>query len=467
MARTYPLVPRQVARIETPLRRIVTPFPVPESIPILESLAAHEPLAMQGQPPVLWDRAVGFQVFDAYGNCWIDWSSGVLITNAGHGHPAIIRAIREAAEKELLTTYAFPSEMRAHYVERLSSLLPEKLKKIFLLTTGSEAVECAIKLCRTHGLKVSGPRKNVIVSFEKAFHGRTLGSQQAGGIPALKDWIVNLDPGFVQVPFPDGFRTEDTSFSYFLQCLAEQGITPDQICGVIFELYQGGSAAFAPAEYIRQLAAWAQQHQILVVADEVQAGFGRTGTLWGYEQYEGFVPDLVTWGKGISSSLPISAIAGRPELMDMHPPGSMSSTHTGNPVCCAAALASLEVILGEGLVENCRKMGEILHGRLNAFAARTPEIGAVAGRGLVAGVACVKPGTKDPDGDLAWEVVRACAERGLLMFNPVGFGGATVKICPPLCISEAAIHESCDVFEEAFAAILSERQAATSTEALV
>jgi 4-aminobutyrate aminotransferase/diaminobutyrate-pyruvate transaminase/4-aminobutyrate aminotransferase/(S)-3-amino-2-methylpropionate transaminase len=198
----------------------------------------------------------------------------------------------------------------------------------------------------------------------------------------------------------------------------------------------------------------------------VQAGFGRTGTLWGYQQYEDFVPDLVTWGKGISSSLPISAIAGSNELMDLHPPGSMSSTHSGNPVCCAAALASLEVILDEGLVENCRKMGDLLFSRLRALAARTPEIGTVDGRGLVAGVACVKPGTKDPDADLAWEVVRACAERGLLMFNPVGFGGGTIKICPPLSINEAAIEESCDVFEEAFAAVLAERHAHAGSEVL-
>ncbi|MCW5963191.1 MAG: aspartate aminotransferase family protein [Bryobacterales bacterium] len=467
MAKTYPLTPKSVPPVETRFRRITTPIPVPESIPTLEKLATYEPVAMQGQPPVLWHRAVGFQVYDPFGNHWIDWSSGVLITNAGHGHPKVIRAIQEAAGKELLTTYAFPSEVRAELVERLSHLLPEKLKKVFLLTTGSEAVECAIKLCRTHGVRVGGARKNVIVSFEKAFHGRTLGSQQAGGIPALKDWIVNFDPGFVQVPFPDGFRTEDTSFEFFLHCLEQKGITPQDVCGVVFELYQGGSVAFAPGEYIRKLRAWCDQHQVLMVADEVQAGFGRTGTLWGYQQYEGIVPDLVTWGKGISSSLPIAAVAGSAELMDMHPPGSMSSTHTGNPVCCAAALASLEVILEEGLVENCSKVGALMQQRLREMAARYPEIGTVEGRGLVAGVACVIPGTKEPDGELAWETVRACMERGLLLFCPVGFGGGTIKICPPLCITEEAIEESCAVLEEAFQAVLKERALPATAEALV
>jgi 4-aminobutyrate aminotransferase/diaminobutyrate-pyruvate transaminase/4-aminobutyrate aminotransferase/(S)-3-amino-2-methylpropionate transaminase len=467
VAKTYPLTPKPVPPVETELRRITTPIPVPESIPVLERLARFEPLAMQGQPPVLWDHAVGFQVSDAYGNRWIDWSSGVLITNAGHGHPKVVKAIQEAAGKELLTTYAFPSALRAELVERLSGLLPEKLKKIFLLTTGSEAVECAIKLCRTHGVRVGGQRKNIIVSFEKAFHGRTLGSQQAGGIPALKDWIVNFDPGFVQAPFPDGYRTEDTSFDFFLRCLEERGIAPEDICGVVFELYQGGSVAFAPDAYIQRLRAWCDQHQILMVADEVQAGFGRTGTLWGYEQYQGIVPDLVTWGKGISSSLPIAAVAGSAELMDMHPPGSMSSTHTGNPVCCAAALASLEVILEEGLVDNCRQVGGLLQQRLREIASRYPEMGDVQGRGLVAGIACVKPGTKEPDGDLAWETVRACVERGLLMFCPVGFGGATIKICPPLCITAEAIEESCAVLEEAFQAVLHSRAVAAPTEALV
>ncbi|MCU0229491.1 MAG: aspartate aminotransferase family protein [Bryobacterales bacterium] len=467
MAKTYPLTPKPVPPVETELRRITTPIPVPESIPVLERLARFEPLAMQGQPPVLWDHAVGFQVSDAYGNRWIDWSSGVLITNAGHGHPKVVKAIQEAAGKELLTTYAFLSALRAELVERLSGLLPEKLKKIFLLTTGSEAVECAIKLCRTHGVRVGGQRKNIIVSFEKAFHGRTLGSQQAGGIPALKDWIVNFDPGFVQAPFPDGYRTEDTSFDFFLRCLEERGIAPEDICGVVFELYQGGSVAFAPDAYIQRLRAWCDQHQILMVADEVQAGFGRTGTLWGYEQYQGIVPDLVTWGKGISSSLPIAAVAGSAELMDMHPPGSMSSTHTGNPVCCAAALASLEVILEEGLVDNCRQVGGLLQQRLREIASRYPEMGDVQGRGLVAGIACVKPGTKEPDGDLAWETVRACVERGLLMFCPVGFGGATIKICPPLCITAEAIEESCAVLEEAFQAVLHSRAVAAPTEALV
>ena len=449
MAREFPLTPQAVPSIDTNLRRIATKLPVPESLPILEKLHRYEPLAMRGQPPVVWDHAEGFQVHDAYGNCWIDWSSGVLITNAGHGRREIIDAIVQQAQSGLLTNYGFPSEIRSRLVERIAELLPQPLKKVFLLTTGSEAVETAIKLCRTHGVKSGGRSKNVIVSFDDAFHGRTLGAQQAGGIPALKEWIVNLDAGFVQVPFPDGYRTSDISFALFERSLREHSIEPQNVAGVILETYQGGSAAFAPLAYMRDLRSWSNGHKALLVCDEVQAGFGRTGTLWGFEHY-GIVPDLALFGKGISSSLPLAAVAGRAGVMDLQPAGSMSSTHTGNPVCCAAALASIDLVLGENLVENSRRVGGLLHQKLCALASRTPQIGRVEGKGLVAGVACIVRGTKEPDAGLAWDVVRRAVEKGVLMFSPVGHGGATIKICPPLTITEAAILDSVAALEEAF-----------------
>jgi len=409
---------------------------------------------MQGQPPVVWDHAEGFQVYDKWGNCWIDWSSGVLITNAGHGRKEIIDAIVHQAQSKLLTNYCFPSEIRAELTQRLIDLLPEPLKKVFLLTTGSETVECAIKLSRAHALKHHGREKNIIVSYEKAFHGRTLGSQQAGGIPALKEWIVNLDPGFVQVPFPDGFRTQDTSFEFFLANLESQGVKPSQIAGVMLETYQGGSASFAPVDYMKKMYAWTREHDIILTCDEVQAGFGRTGKLWGFEHYE-IVPDLTTWGKGVSSSLPLAFIAGRPDLMDLFPSGSMTSTHTGNPVCCAAALASIDLVVNEGLAENADKMGAILLNRLKALQEKYPDvIACVDGKGLVVGVACVKPGTLDPDPDLAFQIVSTMMEKGVLLFSPVGFGGATIKICPPLCITEEALLESTAVLSECFAKVL-------------
>ena len=444
---------KAVTRIETKFRRIVTEIPAPESMPLIERLRQYEPRSMQGQPPVVWDRAEGFQVWDPYGNCWIDWSSGVLVANAGHGRREIVDAIRQQADSGLLTNYCFPSEIRARLAERIATILPEPLKKVLLLTTGSEAVECAIKLCRTNGVRVGGRSKHVVVSFDKSFHGRTLGAQQAGGIPALKEWVVNLDRGFVQVPFPDGYRTPDTSFDFFQKSLTEAGVAAPHVAGVILESYQGGSAAFAPVEYMKSLRAWCDANKALLVCDEVQSGFGRTGTLWGFEHY-GVVPDLTTWGKGISSSLPLSAVAGRPDVMDLHPPGSMTSTHSGNPISCAAALASIDIILDEDLAGNAARMGAILHSELADMQRHYRQIGCVDGKGLVAGVACVRPGTKEPDAPLAARIVERCVANGVLMFSPVGFGGATVKICPPLVIVEEALRESLGVLREAIAEAL-------------
>jgi 4-aminobutyrate aminotransferase/diaminobutyrate-pyruvate transaminase/4-aminobutyrate aminotransferase/(S)-3-amino-2-methylpropionate transaminase len=195
----------------------------------------------------------------------------------------------------------------------------------------------------------------------------------------------------------------------------------------------------------------------VLVFDEVQAGFGRTGTLWGFEHY-GVLPDLTTWGKGITSSLPLAAVAGKPELMDMHAPGSASSTHTGNPVCCAAALANLDIIEREDLAGHSAKMGVLLHTRLRQLQRKYPkQIGCIHGKGLVAGVGCVKAGTRVPDGSLARDVTGRCVEKGLLLFNPVGPDGCTIKICPPLVIPEDAIQEGCDVLEKSFAEAVSAR----------
>jgi len=413
---------------------------------------------MRGQPPVVWHRAEGFQVFDAWGNRWIDWSSGVLIANVGHGRREIAEAISQQARAQLLTSFSFANEPRARLVERLVEILPEPLKKVFLFSVGSEAIECAIKLCRTWGVKTGGRSKHVIVSFEKAFHGRTLGAQQAGGIPELKSWIVNLDPGFVQVPFPDGFRTRDVSFEGFERALSERGVEPATVAGVMLETYQGGSAAFAPRPYMEALRQWCTGRRALLVCDEIQAGFGRTGTLWGFDQY-GIRPDIAVFGKGISGSLPLSAVAGRPDVLDLYGPLTMTSSHAGNPVCCAAALASIDLVLNERLAERAKETGAVLHSRLQTLASRFPEIGCVAGKGLVAGIACVRPGTTEPDAGVAFDVVHRAMQKGVLMFAPVGFGMATVKISPPLVIPADAIDESVDALEEAFTETVRERAA--------
>ena len=449
MGKAFDIQPRNVPRVETKFRRIVTKIPSPQTLEVLQVLHRFEPVSMTGQPPIVWHKAEGYQVHDGYGNMWLDWSSGVLVTNAGHAAKEVTDAILNQVEKGLLHNYCFPSAERAALVQYLAELCPDPLKKIFLLTTGSEATECAVKLSRTYGQRVGGKRKVGIVSFQAGFHGRTLGAQMIGGIPALKEWIVNVDPDTHQVPFPDGFRTEDTRFDLFVKSLEDKGVRPSQVAGVILETYQGGSAAFAPREYIQELAGWCRKHDVLLTFDEIQAGFGRTGTLFGFEHY-GVLPDLICCGKGISSSLPLSAVIGRPDVMDLYGPAEMTSTHTGNPVCAAAALASLRKIVEGELVGNARAMGEILFPGLERIHTRHPRIiGAVQGRGLVAGLHMVKPESKDPDGDLAFSVVEKAFQKGLLMFAPVGVGGATVKVSPPLTITKEAVLDGLSALGEA------------------
>jgi 4-aminobutyrate aminotransferase-like enzyme len=451
MGKAFDIQPKDVKSVETPYRRIATKIPAPETLEVLQALQRYEPISMTGQPPIVWDRAEGVQVYDRAGNKWLDWSSGVVVANAGHGASEVREAIRGQIEKGLLHNYCFPSAERAALVKVLVDLTPPTLNKAFLLTTGSEATECAMKLARTHGQRIGGREKVAIVSFTGAFHGRTLGAQMIGGLPALKEWIVNLDPDMHQVPFPDGFRVEDTSFELFLRTLAEMKVSAHRVAGVILESFQGGSACFAPTEYMQALARWCKENQALLICDEIQAGFGRTGRLFGFEHY-GIVPDLMCCGKGISSSLPLSAVIGRSDILDLYGPAEMTSTHTGNPVCAVAALASIRKIVEGGLVKNAAVMGETLLSGLREIAGRYPTIvGAVRGRGLVAGLHIVKRGSKEPDGELAFAIVEKAFQKGLLLFAPVGTGGGTVKVSPPLTITRDAVFDGLSALAEAIA----------------
>lgn len=449
MGKEFVIKPCSVPRVETKYRRIVSPVPHPDSIATLQRLIEFEPQSMRGQPPLVWNRAEDIFVYDKYGNRWLDWSSGVLVTNSGHGAPEVKQAIIDQVSTGLLHNYCFPSEQRAALVECLAGLAPEGLKKVFLLTTGSEATECALKLSRAHGIRVGGENKIGFVGFDRGFHGRTLGAQQAGGMSGQKSWIVNLDPAILNVPFPDGYWQEDTRFEIFVQALDRAGIKPGDVAGVMMESYQGVGPDFAPVEYVRRLRDWCHEQGALLVFDEVQAGFGRTGKFWAFEHY-GVVPDVICCGKGITSSLPLSAVIGRAEIMDQFAPGSMTSTHTGNPVCCAAAVANIKKILEEDLTGNAAKLGPVLLEGLQAIQRKHPDVvGRVTARGLVGGLQAVKSGRKEPNHDLAHAVIQLCFQKGLLLFAPVGAWGQTVKIAPPLTTTKEALLEGISVLSEA------------------
>ncbi len=450
---TFSLEPVPVPRVATKHRRIVTAIPAPGSIPVLKELDRYEPRSLHHELPVVWDRAEGYQVFDAYGNCWIDFTSGIFVTNAGHAHPDIRRAITEQINRKLLHNYTFPSEIRARLARKLVEISPAPLDKVFLLSTGSEATECALKLTRMYGRQLNS-QKIAIVSFDGAFHGRTVGSQQMSGSPAGKEWIVNLDPDMLQLPSPFCQRCPwgkeryaecgEWCFQQGMEQLQSRGFKLDRIAGFMVESYLAWGAIFYPDDYIQALRAWADAHQALVTFDEVQAGFGRTGKLFTFEHY-GVKADMVCCGKGISSSLPLAAVLGRVEILDI--PSDLSSTHTGNPLCCAAALANIEVIEKEKLIAAANKTGKVLKNHLLKIQERYPErIHCVLGRGLLYGVHIVNPVTKELDIELADRILEKAMQKGLLMVHT---GRGTLKIGPPLTIPEAAVIEGAAVIQEA------------------
>lgn len=456
MARPFSLDPVEVPLLETRYRRIVSPLPHPDSVPVLKKIHSREPRASDCQPPILWDCAEDVCVFDKYGNKWLDFTSGVLVTNAGHNAPEVQNAIIETAQHGLLHSFAFANEKRGALSDYLTNLAPEGLDKVFLLSTGAEAIEFAIKCCRAHGVKVGGEKKVAVIGFDRGFHGRTLGAQQVGGIPGQKDWIVTPDPMMFTAPFPDGFWQEDTSFETFEQAIRDQGLEPSEIAGVVMESFQGVGPDFAPVEYVEKLRHWCNEHQVLLVFDEIQAGCGRTGKFWAFEHY-GVDPDLITTGKGVSSSLPLSGVIGRADVLDIFDTASLVSTHSGNPICAAAALANLKKIIDTKLTENAANLGPILANALDKMKAEHPaQIGRVSHCGLVGGIQFVLPGNKEPNHELARRVIELCFQRGILFFAPVGAWGQTVKLCPPLSISEEGLREGLGVLRQSVDDAISE-----------
>ena len=448
-------VPVRVPRIETRYRRIATDLPVPESLQVFADLDRYECRSMHGQYPIVWDRARDFQVWDRFGNCWIDFTSTIFVTNSGHSNPLVNAAIRGMLDKDLLHSYTFATEIRARYLERLIGATPPQLEKAFLLSSGTEAAECAIKLLRMHGL-TQGKKHGGIVSFEDSMHGRTMGAQMLGGNPGSRGWIGYEDPHIHRMPFPYPWTlgekgrkvSGEDRFHADIGRLLSQGVDPaSDLAGFILESYIGWGAVFFPDGYVSALFRWAREHGLAVVFDDIQGGFGRTGKLFAYQHY-GVEPDMVLCGKGISSSLPLSAVIGHHSIMDLPDIGSMSSTHSANPLACAAGLANLEAIESMNLIREAARKGEILFRRLRELQAGTGgRIQYVLGKGLVAALIVVDPDTRKPDPEIASRVCEKAMQKGLLLVHT---GRESIKMGPPLTISDEALLEGLDVLEECF-----------------
>ena len=453
------LMPQEVPIVETQFRRIRTKIPVPESISIFEDLAEFESRSMHNQLPVVWDRAEGFQVFDRYGNCWIDFTSTIFLANTGHSNSNVIDALREQIDRKLLHTYTFAHETRARFLKKLIEMMPDPLKVAFLLSAGTEATECAVKLMRLYGQTIS-PSKVGIVSFRDSMHGRTMGAEMLKGNPKSSAWIGYMDPNTQHLPFPYPWLTEKPSdpdysgaehFNRDIEALGREGLDFDDICGFMLESYLGWGAIFFPKSYVQALVTFARKHDILVTFDDIQGGFGRTGKLFAYQHYD-VEPDLLCIGKALSGSLPLSAVVGRREIMNLPEIASMSSTHSGNPLCCAVGLATIQTIETEDLVAEAERKGKLLHQRLKELKDNHSDyVSYVLGKGLLASIVTVDPITHAPDGLFASRVCEKAMQKGLLLVHT---GRESIKIGPPLTISDEALLEGINVLEESFREVI-------------
>ena len=325
--------PQSVSKINTKYRRIVTQLPVPESLEIINKLDRYESRSMHGQIPIVWDRAEGFNVYDAWGNKWLDFTSTIFVANAGHGNPKISEALKNTINKPLLHTYNYYSKERSDYIEYLIKNTPFYLNKAFLLSAGTEATECALKLMRMYG-KQNNKKKIGVISFSGNWHGRTLGAQMLSDDCKQKEWIGYQDPNIYYLPFPFPWTKEavEDSEAFFTESINKliktYNLSPQQdLCGFMIETFQGWGALFYPINFIKAVEKFARKNQMLLTFDEMQAGFGRTGRLFGYMHYN-IWPDIICCGKGASSSLPLSFVLGRKDILDIPEIGSMSSTRS-------------------------------------------------------------------------------------------------------------------------------------------
>lgn len=447
---TFDRTPKKLSKTFSQYRNVITPLPVPESIELMESIDKYESRSMHGQYPIVWDRAEGFQVYDAWGNTWLDFTSTIFVANSGHGNKNIVNAIDKVINKPLLHAYNYYSKERADYLKYLIENTPDYFEKAFLLSAGTEATECALKLMRMHGQKV-GKNRLGIIAFEGAWHGRTLGAQMMGANEQQKEWIGYHDPNIHHLPYPYPWIKEviDDPRKFFFDSLTElfdeKWITPDDISGFMLETFQGWGAVFFPPAYVKAVKEFAEEYDILVAFDEMQAGFGRTGKLFGYMHYD-VDPDLICCGKGASSSLPLSFVLGKTEVMDLPDVGSMSSTHSASPIVCAAGLANFQTIIEDGLVEQSKQLGKIFLSELNAIKDDFPHhVSFICGEGLLAAMH-FHDDAGNPLSELCTNICELLLHRGLLVVHT---GRETIKLAPPLTITEEALRDGLEAIREA------------------
>jgi len=395
------------------------------------------------------ERASNAEIWDVEGKRYIDFASGISVLNTGHVHPKVKAAVAQQLEKLMHSCFQVtPYESYVALAERLNELMPAKgPKKTIFLTTGAEAVENAIKIARFH------TKRSAIIAFSGGFHGRTLAAiSLTGKVQPYKAGFGPMLPEIYHLPFPaayHGVTVEDSIDA--LQLLFKADVDPARVAAIIIEPVQGeGGFYAAPAELMRKLRQICDQHGIVLIADEIQSGFGRTGRMFAIE-HSGVEPDIMTIAKSVAGGVPLSAVVGKAEIMDAPGPGGLGGTYAGSPLGCAAGLAVLDVMKDEKLLERASQTGNFLVSRLKGLQARFPSIGDVRGIGAMVAIELVKNRKADaPDADLTKALVQAAAKRGLVILA-CGMYGNVIRFLAPLTISDALLKEGMNLFEQAFA----------------
>jgi len=416
-------------------------------------------LAAANTSPVLaaymdtsWSHGIGHRLYDTSGRGYLDFANGIAVTALGHGHPRVAAAVHAQVDRLMGPVHAIGySEPTVRLAQMLAATLPEPLDSVLFLNSGSETIDGAIKLAR----RVTG--RPAIIAFRGAFHGRTVGATtitttslnyRRGYEPLLPSVYTSLYPSVYRAFRGDEERAVAESLRHFDTLLAST-VSPDEVAAVVIEPVQGeGGYSPAPAAFLRGLRERCTRHGILLVADEVQSGYGRTGDMWAFED-SGIVPDVVCVAKAIANGLPLSAIVASRATMEAWGASAHGTTFGGNPVACAAGIAVLETIAQEGLLENARARGAELMGGLRELMADHAAIGDVRGRGLMIGVEFVRDrATRAPDGAAADAVAARAREAGLLLLT-CGTAHQVVRWIPPLDVTVAEIEEGLRIFEGA------------------
>ena len=453
-AHLFSLDPKLVPLISTKNRLIKTTIPAPGTQKILERLEKSESRSMHGQLPLVWDKAKDFSIYDASGNRWIDFTSTIFVANVGHSNQHVINAVKSVLDQPLYSCYAYANETRAKYLEKLIAFAGHPFEKAFLLSSGTEATEGALKLMRMYGQKI-GKQRRGIICIEGNWHGRTLGSQMMGSNTSQREWIGYQDRDIHHIPFPYPWIIDEKKSEDFLEkgldFLKSQGVDLDRdVCGFMLETFQGWGAIFYPPKYVQAIEKICRKHNILLAFDEMQSGFGRTGKSFGFKHYN-VTPDLICCGKGMGGGVPLSGVLGRSEIMDLPDIGNMSSTHSANPLVCAAGLAVIEELENRNLIKETERKGKLLFQALKEMQQRFPNrIFNILGNGLIAAVLFKDPQTGKADSAFTSKVAELCMQKGLLVVHT---GRESIKIGPPLIISDDALLEGVKVLSESIAEI--------------